>query len=175
MGRLSVGWITWQHPCAKKFRLGPSVRLVAAFTCVVMLMPLPVPAFAQAGSTGGTLGKTDKSVSGGDEAERSKTSSARPGIGHREAVRASACSKLIGVWKGALGGDIIFKSDGAVLSTSPVNEGTWSCDNTEITITWKINGGVDHCALSSDGMRQRCLNNLGYAFTRTRKSKKGPT
>jgi hypothetical protein len=49
------------------------MRLVAAFACAVMFMP--VTAFPQAGSTGGSVGKSDKSVSGGVEAAKPHLSS----------------------------------------------------------------------------------------------------
>jgi hypothetical protein len=41
------------------------MRLVAVLTCAALI--LPATASAQAGSTGGTIGKTDKSISGGGE------------------------------------------------------------------------------------------------------------
>lgn len=125
-------------------------------------------ALAQAGSTGGTVGRTGKSVAGEDEAKRPKP--ARSNVRRREIVRTSSCSKLIGVWKGALGGDITYKSGGVVLSTVPVNEGRWSCGGTGITVTWMKFHSADHCTLSSDGMLQTCMNNSGNSFTRSRKS-----
>jgi hypothetical protein len=125
-------------------------------------------ALAQAGSTGGTIGKTDKSVGSGDEAKRPKPTHAS--VRRRETVRSSSCSKLIGVWKGALGGDLTYKSSGVVLSTVPVNEGRWSCGGTGITVTWTKFNSTDHCTLSSDGMLQTCTNNAGNSFTRSRKS-----
>jgi hypothetical protein len=125
-------------------------------------------ALAQAGSTGGSIGKTGKSATGEDEAKHSQP--ARSAVRHREAVRVSTCSKLIGVWKGALGGDITYKPGGAVLGTIPVNEGTWSCGSTGITVTWTKIRSVDHCTISSSGMLQSCSNDRGNSFTRTRKS-----
>ncbi len=41
------------------------MRLVAACVCAALMMPALV--FAQAGSTGGVIGKTDKSISGSEE------------------------------------------------------------------------------------------------------------
>jgi hypothetical protein len=125
-------------------------------------------ALAQTGSTGGSIGKTGKSVTGGDEPERSYP--ARSTARHRETVRVSTCSKLLGVWKGALGGDITYKSGGAVTSTIPVNEGRWSCGNTGIIVTWTKIPSADHCTLSSNGMLQTCTNNAGNSFVRSRKS-----
>jgi hypothetical protein len=46
---------------------GLAVRPIAILAYVLMLMPLPATVFAQAGSTGGTVGKSDKSISGGEE------------------------------------------------------------------------------------------------------------
>jgi hypothetical protein len=43
------------------------MRLVAAFACAVMLTPSVALAQLQPGSTGGTIGKTGKSSSGGEE------------------------------------------------------------------------------------------------------------
>lgn len=126
-------------------------------------------ALAQTGSIGGTVGKTEKSVSGDEEETRSHP--ARPGIKGRASVHASACSKLLGVWKGALGGDIIFKSGGVALGTSPRNEGTWSCNDEQLTITWKTLAAIDRCSLSADGTVQTCRHNiLGNSFVRTRKT-----
>lgn len=43
------------------------MRLAAAFACALMLMPSVALAQLQPGSTGGTIGKTNKSISGGEE------------------------------------------------------------------------------------------------------------
>jgi hypothetical protein len=43
------------------------MRSIAILACVLMLMPLPATVFAQPGSTGGTVGKSDKSILGGEE------------------------------------------------------------------------------------------------------------
>jgi|HubBroStandDraft_4_1064222.scaffolds.fasta_scaffold422258_2 hypothetical protein len=43
------------------------MRGAFAFACFALLLTHPVTALAQAGSVGGTVGKQDKSVSGGDD------------------------------------------------------------------------------------------------------------
>ncbi len=43
------------------------MRLLAAFACAVVLIPTLALAQLQPGSAGGTIGKTDKSISGGEE------------------------------------------------------------------------------------------------------------
>jgi phage-related baseplate assembly protein len=40
------------------------MRLAAAFACVALSLPLPATVFAQAGSTGGAIGKTISSNKG---------------------------------------------------------------------------------------------------------------
>jgi hypothetical protein len=53
------------------------MRFLAAVICVVALM-MPAIVFAQAGSTGGTLGKTDKSISGSEGQSEPSGTSKRP-------------------------------------------------------------------------------------------------
>lgn len=48
-------------------KVGPRIVLILSFGMLVSLA-VGATAFAQAGSTGGTIGKTDKSVSGGESA-----------------------------------------------------------------------------------------------------------
>jgi hypothetical protein len=71
-------------------KAGKSSRPLAVieFAGTLALHLSGTPAFAQAGSTGGTIGKTDKSVSGGDE-EAPARHSAKP----RAAKRTSPESK----------------------------------------------------------------------------------
>lgn len=147
----------------RKYWFVGNALLIATFTSI-STMQLAV---AQTGSTGGTIGKTDKALSGGEEEERP----ARSGINRRERVNAAACSKLLGVWKGALGGDIIFKSGGVAVGTSPKNQGTWTCNDAQLIITWKTLAAIDRCSLSADGTVQTCTHNiLGNSFVRKRKT-----
>ena len=45
----------------------PVTLSIACIICLIALLATKPMAFAQAGSTGGTIGKTDKSLSGGEE------------------------------------------------------------------------------------------------------------
>jgi len=81
----------------------------------------------------------------------------------------SNCAKSIGIWKGAMGGEITLRPGGTALSTFPQNEGTWSCNNAQVIVSWKIIAAIDRCTLSADGMTQSCTNSFGGVFTRTRK------
>jgi hypothetical protein len=58
-------------------------------------------AFAQAGSTGGTIGKQDKSISGGDETDRPRAAplEKRPAANTRETPSRASKNSLIGRWQ----------------------------------------------------------------------------
>lgn len=149
------------------------VSLVLFSICVAALSSLDnafgQTAVAQAGSTGGTIGKTGKSASGGQGFHGSHVSrKRRVSVPRSEEHAKSSCAKMIGVWKGALGGDINFEAGGTVVDNHPANEGTWSCKGGDhITVTWR-SADVDECTLSADGELQTCKNNSGYSFIRTR-------
>jgi hypothetical protein len=65
-------------------------RIALALMCIASLLILSeVASFAQAGSTGGTLGKTGKSASGGDEA---------PAAGHRTRAPTQRSASISGRW-----------------------------------------------------------------------------
>src|SRR5580704_8701764 len=111
------------------------------FTCAAIMLvtvALSVPftgtAFAQAGSTGGTVGKQDKSVSGGEEpaAPRSQMhrSATAPVAGK---ARSSGCGNVVGTYKWAMGTTVI-NADGT--ATNGVNHGKWTCAGGQVTITW---------------------------------------
>src|SRR5215471_17731272 len=77
-------------------------------------------AIAQAGSTGGTLGKTDKSASGGEEidssvARRGHSAARRSAVSERPTV--GQCQRIVGSWKWPLGHDWVFDHNGSTHST----------------------------------------------------------
>jgi hypothetical protein len=78
-------------------KVGKSSRLFAviAFAGMLALHLSGTPARAQAGSTGGTIGKTDKSVSGGEEEEPARHS-ARPRAAKRASSEARTESRASG-------------------------------------------------------------------------------
>lgn len=107
--------------------------LIAAGLVSAMLGSFAATAqvFAQAGSTGGTIGKTDKSQSGADE-----TPSARPEprtlkpttqAGVPRNVAASSCSKMPGNWAWVTGVTAIIRPNGT--ATAGPYSATWTCAN----------------------------------------------
>lgn len=104
---------------------------------------------AQAGSTGGTIGKQGKSVSGGEE-RSSPTQSAKPG----QRRGAASCPNIIGVWNSWASGlfgkaDTTFNNNGTAIHRSGI-PGTWKCENGQLTMIWGRSGRVEHFTLSPD-------------------------
>jgi hypothetical protein len=111
-------------------------------------------AFAQAGSTGGTLGKTDKSVAGerDDEPPQTHRISRPPPRPKDKAVSAqdSSCKDIVGTWKWYLGlSQTTFLADGSAHNSAGA-AGTWKCNGASVTATWE-GGVVDRYSVSRDG------------------------
>jgi hypothetical protein len=119
-------------------------------------------ALAQAGSTGGTMGKQDKSASGGDEPatpkSRSHKAASRPAA---DKSKSSGCGNMVGTYKWILGTTTVIKVDGTTThSTGP--QGTWTCANGQLTIVWN-NGYIDHLTPTATGVSV-LTTNTGIQF-----------
>lgn len=117
--------------------------------------------FAQAGSIGGTIGKTDKSQSGADE-----TPTVRPEPRTRKPtkqavvprnVATSSCSKLPGNWAWFTGVTAVIRSNGT--ATAGPYSATWTCANDFVVMHWS-HGYTDRLRLSRDGTHLEGTN--GY-------------
>jgi len=135
------------------------VYLIASFTA-------DRAAFGQAGSIGGTIGKTDKSASGGDVIIPQTTR------GHADSGNDnSKCNKLAGVWT-ANGwwnaiygrGDVVLNSDGTARHNSGI-PGTWRCNSRHFEMHWK-DWADREGTLSDDGNAIKFSN--GDSMTRGR-------
>jgi len=149
------------------------MRLIAVFACAVMLMP--VTALAQAGSTGGTIGKTDKSISGGEEADDSRPST-RKQKPHRSVaippdeasggIKGSSCGRIAGTWNWVLGITVVVKPNGSITSSNGLTA-TWSCNGGQYSFAWSNNIN-DRVSLSTDGKTLDVVNSIGSHFSSTR-------
>jgi hypothetical protein len=129
-------------------------------------------AFAQAGNTGGTIGKQDKSISGGEQANtpraalHPKQSITKP----RETSSGNSCNRIVGTWTWYLGltETVFFKGGTARNSFGPT--GTWSCASTTINVVWD-NGVREHYSISQEGSSMVVSSSWGggITFTATRK------
>ncbi len=123
-------------------------------------------AFAQAGSTGGTLGKTDKSISGEEPKPR-----ATPKASQNAPVRRNAgCQRIVGTWAWhyVLGTtETVFSSDGTGRGSTGLTN-SWTCGGGLVTVKWS-HGYTDRVEISPDGRSLSIRNNVGQSFSATRK------
>ena len=142
----------------------------------IALLALPYFAFAdvtaalaQAGSAGGTIGKQDKSVSGGDDhtvhhnSQSIRRSTSAPS-------ESESCGSIRGSWRwvGVITTEVIFNSDHSIDDTSS-HHGSWTCSGGLVVISW-TNGYVDHLGISKD--HSRLTGNaglMGAPITATRR------
>jgi hypothetical protein len=155
--------------------------VVAVIVTAALSITLSGAAFAQAGSTGGIIGKTDKSASGGKDAEQQarpeRDAPLHPHAGsepHRKTsakniisseAKTSSC-RLAGVWAWSTGGDTAIRAGGMLTKGS--HTATWSCKNNEAVLVWS-HGYIDHLSLSPDGTSLSGTNNYGVRISATRK------
>lgn len=132
-------------------------------------------AFAKAGSTGGTIGKTEKSISGGAEAEQSPVKQRKPApVSGRPSVAAPSpndCRKVVGIWTFTFekSFETAIKSDGTG-SFGPGFEFTWTCSGNQFAYT--ALGITTRLTLSSSGMAMSGVDvSMGGTITAVRKSR----
>jgi len=126
-------------------------RLVAAALISVVpgSLAFTADAFAQAGSAGGTIGKTDKSVSGDDQAPsaRPEPKSRKPGAAAGN-VTTSSCSRMLGNWSWFNYPTVVINPDGT--APAPPFSATWTCKNNSVVMHWN-HGYTDRLTPSRDG------------------------
>jgi hypothetical protein len=130
-------------------------------------------ALAQAGSTGGTVGKTDKSLSGGEDARPTSQPNSQAHVRQpttKEQRTGGSCGKIVGTWAWhyLLGtSETVFRSDGTASNSGGITN-TWTCAGSIIVATWS-HGFVDRIKVSPDGSSLSITNNIGQSFSATRK------
>jgi hypothetical protein len=126
---------------------------IVGISCLIALLATDRIALGQAGSTGGTLGKTDKSASGGEEVVPPPDTKAEGKV-HRPSAKSdgqkSPCRNALGTWAFSNGVSVVIKAGGGV-TASDGGLGKWSCDGGMVTIDW--GSWTDHYAISSAGNR----------------------
>jgi hypothetical protein len=129
-------------------------------------------AFAQAGSAGGTIGKQDsigkqdKSISGGEEASGPdrkpvrKVNRAPDGPARKRSEdtgggsAASSCQKIVGSWVylyPPMNFDAEFRPDGSGTFSIPYTF-NWRCSGGAVTVVWST-GGMNRIRILGDGNR----------------------
>jgi hypothetical protein len=126
---------------------------VAVVCCLAALVAADRMAFGQAGSTGGTLGKTDKSASGGEESGPHQTSRPRGARKANQKSTSGSCQRIVGSWSWHGGAQTVFNADGtgrnsAITGTTTC---TWKCVDGVVVANWGSLGIVDRITISGDG------------------------
>ena len=135
-------------------------------------------ALAQAGSTGGSVGLSEKTLSGDRNAaeptppvqrrpskRRTDTEPARSAPSKAQAS-GSLCQMVIGTWSFSNGVGVVFKPGGAMSSTKG-DDGTWSCSKGMVQARWAH--WTDHYMVASDGAHitgNSGLLNIGLTATK---------
>jgi len=151
--------------------------LLRLFICIAIAAPLAIAmtatasaqVTAQAGSTGGSLGKKGKSASGGEEASPRQTKPRSKASASAKTDSSKSCGNFNGTWTSGGGSwlyganDTVFRSNGTARHSSGI-VGTWTCEDGVIDLDWK-NWDHDRLKLSADGKRLDSLAG-GRGFTR---------
>jgi len=107
-------------------------------------------ALAQSGSTGGTLGKTDQSLSGqrkpGAAVEPKKTK------GTASEARQSGCARIAGSWLWSNGLSVAVSTSSTATATNG-DKATLTCSGGLYVFKWQAFGNESRMTLSADGKR----------------------
>jgi len=96
-------------------------------------------AFGQAGSTGGVIGKQDKSISGGEEADRPHAARhpTRSAAKAPETSSGHSCGRIVGRWSWYLGtSESVFHKGGSAGHPASGATGKWTCAGDTVNVVW---------------------------------------
>jgi hypothetical protein len=126
-----------------------SIIPIIGICSMAALLSTDTASFAQAGSTGGTIGKTDKSVSGGEEPQGDKKAGRGAAAATKQA--GNGCSRVAGRWQWKWLNNI----DSVTLNANGTGTGrngmpsTWTCTDRTVIIDWK--SSTNTLVISSNG------------------------
>jgi|SRR5665213_140882 len=129
-------------------------------------------ALAQAGSTGGAVGKRDKSISGGEEADtlRGVPHPKRSAAKSQESSSDHSCGRIVGRWTWYRGvSETVFNQNGTA-QNSFGNTGKWTCAGATFRNEW-VSGDKESYTIASDGHSMSVVSTWGggVKFTATRR------
>jgi hypothetical protein len=140
------------------------IFLIATFSA-------PCLAQVQPGSTGGTIGKQDKSISGGEEADRPRAAPhPKRSAGPQQTSSSNTCA-LVGTWSWYRGlTEMTFLPGGTMRSSVGPVGSTWTCTGKR-TARSIASGNKEQYAIAEDGKSMFVTSTWGggIAFTATRR------
>jgi hypothetical protein len=150
----------------RHYVLRPVLAILAAG-----MLSMPALAQLQPGSTGGTIGKTGKSSSGGEEqiepSSRPRREAPTRETGTTEKSTGSPCQKFVGAWGWMAGTETVFSQNGSGRNNAGFTS-TWTCANGVASVKWN-HGVVDRVTISRDGSSLSISSSAGNSFTANRK------
>ena len=154
---------TGGHYMAGVNEAGRRIVLILVFGMLASFA-MGATAFAQAGATGGTIARTNNSISGGDEPQ--KIQSMKKPL--QRADTGSRCDKVIGSWTWRWLNDsaVVTLSPDGVASATNGNKGNWTCTGRAVVVNWPL--GPDALTLSSDAKILTGKGAMGISVTGTR-------
>lgn len=133
-------------------------------------------ALGQAGSTGGTIGRIDKSISRGGEADRPRAAPypKRPSAKPHETSSGHSCGRIVGRWSWYLGtSKSVFHKGGSAGHPASGATGKWTCAGDKVNVVWYYQGTLrtDSITISQDGNTILVVSPWGggIKFTGTRR------
>jgi hypothetical protein len=121
-------------------------------------------AFAQAGSTGGTIGKQDKSISSGEELQapvpRRPRSKPPNSTATKQSEDGRGCGRIVGAWKWSNNVDVVVKPDGTADATDG-GHAILTCDSGMYVFKWSGVGNMSRLTLAADGKRMSGMGSFG--------------
>jgi len=143
-----------------------NLRRLAFLSLLLVVASGGTPVFAQAGSTGGTIGKQGKSASGSENqtGDHRTAKSLSPSV---QGAKDPPCRRIVGTWSWADGATAVFNEDGSGQHSGGW-KATWACKGPNIIATWPL-GVVDSMTFSENGNSLLITNNMGRTFAATRK------
>jgi hypothetical protein len=143
------------------------MKRFALLLFVSLCSALSQPALAE--STGGSIGKREKSIFGGEASSvLAPVEAPRPAAKEDGGRAATPCSRVPGSWTWWTGERISLNGGGSFRG-SKGNKGNWSCSGNTVAVVWQtVNDTIDRMQLSPDGSRMNGSNQYGLGVSAAR-------
>jgi hypothetical protein len=134
---------------------GKAMRRRRSIAIVLLSLPYLIfanvsSALAQAGSTGGSIGNDEKSISG--DRPRAAPRLKQPAAKDQEPKH--SCDRIVGRWSWYLGvSESVFYKGGSAAHPVSGSTGKWTCSGNTVSVVWLYQGTTrtDRITVSQDG------------------------
>jgi hypothetical protein len=138
-------------------------RRVLQVSLALAMFSVPCFAQVQPGSAGGSVGKIDKSVSGGEEPQTPPPARAAPKPSNatpaKHAEESGGCGRIAGTWTWSNNLDVVVKSNRTADATNG-GHAVLTCDSGMYVFNWN-SGNATRMTLAADGRRLSGMGSFG--------------